>query len=128
MSDVAQGPGWWQANDGRWYPPQPSPSTAPAPTVGEPLGVAEPLGVSEPLGSVSFPATTPGAEPSYGWAEPSSGFVTVYRSRTIGLLLILLGLAGIVLGIGLLTTRWPSTRSPTTHATRRSRHGPRWPE
>ncbi len=23
-SDVSQGPGWWQANDGRWYPPQPA--------------------------------------------------------------------------------------------------------
>lgn len=22
MSDVAQGPGWWQASDGRWYPPE----------------------------------------------------------------------------------------------------------
>jgi hypothetical protein len=21
MSDVAQGPGWWQASDGKWYPP-----------------------------------------------------------------------------------------------------------
>lgn len=21
MSDVSQGPGWWQASDGRWYPP-----------------------------------------------------------------------------------------------------------
>jgi len=23
MSSVPQGPGWWQASDGRWYPPQP---------------------------------------------------------------------------------------------------------
>jgi len=22
MSDVPQGPGWWQATDGKWYPPQ----------------------------------------------------------------------------------------------------------
>lgn len=22
MSDVARGPGWWQASDGRWYPPE----------------------------------------------------------------------------------------------------------
>jgi hypothetical protein len=22
MSDMAQGPGWWQASDGKWYPPQ----------------------------------------------------------------------------------------------------------
>ena len=25
MSDVAQGPGWWQASDGRWYPPESHP-------------------------------------------------------------------------------------------------------
>lgn len=23
MSETSQGPGWWQASDGRWYPPQP---------------------------------------------------------------------------------------------------------
>jgi hypothetical protein len=28
MSDVAQGPGWWQATDGKWYPPQPGPGIA----------------------------------------------------------------------------------------------------
>lgn len=43
MSDAPQGEGWWQASDGRWYPPQqtgparpptPAPPTpaAPAPT------------------------------------------------------------------------------------------------
>ena len=24
MSDTSQGPGWWLASDGRWYPPQPT--------------------------------------------------------------------------------------------------------
>jgi hypothetical protein len=23
MSQQPQGPGWWRASDGRWYPPQP---------------------------------------------------------------------------------------------------------
>ena len=35
MSDSQQGPDWWQASDGRWYPPAPPPPpawpTAPAP-------------------------------------------------------------------------------------------------
>ena len=34
MSDVSQGPGWWQAADGKWYPPappQPQPPTYPQP-------------------------------------------------------------------------------------------------
>jgi hypothetical protein len=30
MNDVPQGPGWWQASDGKWYPPAP-PSTLPPP-------------------------------------------------------------------------------------------------
>lgn len=33
MSDVSQGPGWWQASDGKWYPPE----TAP-----QPVATAEP--------------------------------------------------------------------------------------
>ena len=28
MSDVPQGEGWWQASDGRWYPPQQVTTTA----------------------------------------------------------------------------------------------------
>ena len=30
LSDVSQGPGWWQASDGKWYPPQDA-AQAPAP-------------------------------------------------------------------------------------------------
>ncbi len=29
MSDVSQGPGWWQASDGRWYPPDQRPGLIP---------------------------------------------------------------------------------------------------
>ncbi len=29
MSDASQGPGWWQASDGKWYPPQPQPAATP---------------------------------------------------------------------------------------------------
>ena len=31
MADVPNGPGWWQASDGNWYPPELLPGTAPAP-------------------------------------------------------------------------------------------------
>ena len=27
MSDASQGPGWWQASDGKWYPPEQAPGT-----------------------------------------------------------------------------------------------------
>ena len=29
MSDTQQGPGWWQASDGKWYPPDQQPGPAP---------------------------------------------------------------------------------------------------
>jgi hypothetical protein len=28
MSDTSQGPGWWQASDGKWYPPEQAPAGA----------------------------------------------------------------------------------------------------
>jgi uncharacterized RDD family membrane protein YckC len=35
MSDSSQGPGWWQASDGKWYPPESTPATqGAAPGVG----------------------------------------------------------------------------------------------
>ena len=30
MSDTSQGPGWWQASDGKWYPPETHPQYAPS--------------------------------------------------------------------------------------------------
>ena len=32
MSDTSQGPGWWQASDGKWYPPKQAPGAAPQPS------------------------------------------------------------------------------------------------
>jgi hypothetical protein len=45
MSDVSQGPGWWQASDGKWYspeqaqnaPPPPAYAAAPAPIPKKPV-------------------------------------------------------------------------------------------
>jgi hypothetical protein len=34
MSDVSQGPGWWLASDGKWYPPQSASVAAPPPPQG----------------------------------------------------------------------------------------------
>ena len=42
MSDQSQGPGWWLASDGKWYPPDQAPAVPPetwgAPPVGPPPG------------------------------------------------------------------------------------------
>jgi hypothetical protein len=39
MSDFSQGPGWWQASDGKWYPPEQQPGPAP-PGYGQPPAAA----------------------------------------------------------------------------------------
>lgn len=68
MSDAPQGPGWWQASDGKWYPPTakpgtPPPATPPGPTAWTP-GPAQPRQPG-PYGP------SPSGPPSYG--PPSYG-------------------------------------------------------
>src|ERR1700734_556463 len=45
MSDRAQGPGWWQASDGRWYPPESHPDVRLPPA---PVGAAHEPGPALP--------------------------------------------------------------------------------
>ncbi len=68
MSDTSQGPGWWLATDGKWYPPavpvQPRPTWADA---------ADPN--ADALPSTPFPVAPPAPTPqSYrqqpGYAQP----------------------------------------------------------
>jgi hypothetical protein len=82
VSDLSQGPGWWLASDGKWYPPQPPVNTptgdpSPDPT-GDPTGdptVVSPTAsgpspmVDEATSTTSTAATWP--MPSY--APPSDG-------------------------------------------------------
>ncbi len=56
MSMSSQGPGWWQASDGRWYPPEQHPSAAAAP--------AAPVAPVAP----TPPSVAPG-----GWDVPPDG-------------------------------------------------------
>jgi len=51
MSDASQGEGWWQASDGKWYPPEQQPGTTPPP----PGSIHKHLDVGLALG--------------YGWAK-----------------------------------------------------------
>jgi hypothetical protein len=53
MSDTSQGPGWWQASDGKWYPPE----TAPGGATGGPA-----MAGAGGSGSVDI-----GGAVSYGW-------------------------------------------------------------
>lgn len=47
MSDSSQGPGWWQASDGKWYPPEQVPGNAPQPP--SPSGGAARLDLGEAI-------------------------------------------------------------------------------
>ena len=66
MSDGPQGEGWWQASDGKWYPPSTAPATPPeAPTSPTPASTPpDPFapggGSPPPAGAVPGPAATGG--------------------------------------------------------------------
>ena len=49
MSEQAEGPGWWQASDGKWYPPEAEPAPA-APAMAQAAAPVQPGGLG-PLGS-----------------------------------------------------------------------------
>ena len=63
MSDFSQGPGWWQASDEKWYPPDlhpdRQPSAAPPPTT--------PASPTSPTGSAPGPLGASGAAPSFAF-------------------------------------------------------------
>ena len=80
MSDVAQGPGWWQASDGKWYSPEqvpgdatPSPPTpTPTPTPGIPDGTG-PLSVPLPGPDAGGVSPGYGSQPAPGYGPPPGG-------------------------------------------------------
>ncbi|WP_421119959.1 hypothetical protein ACE2AJ_00945 [Aquihabitans daechungensis] len=70
MSDTSQGPGWWQASDGKWYPPEQAPGAGPAgpPPGGPPPGYGTPPAYGAPAGG---PPTGVGVGDivGYGWKK-----------------------------------------------------------
>ena len=100
MSDTSQGPGWWLASDGKWYPPElwtgppgsgppaqsgttaattnaPSSPTQPNPYAGQP-----PAYLGQPPGAASAPYGGPYPSQPYGQYPPYGG---QNRARTNGL-------------------------------------------
>lgn len=51
MSDAPQGPGWWQASDGNWYPPETQPGGPPTPGPGAQPGMGAVAPGAVPAGS-----------------------------------------------------------------------------
>jgi Domain of unknown function (DUF4190) len=74
MSDTSQGPGWWLASDGKWYPPEQwtgPPNTGP-PSTGTPTGApAQPWGTD--LGAASGATTPLSEQPGPTWPQASTG-------------------------------------------------------
>ena len=48
ISDVSQGPGWWQASNGRWYPPEARAPSAPPPPLPSEVASTAPSAASRP--------------------------------------------------------------------------------
>jgi hypothetical protein len=88
MSDVPQGPGWWQASDGKWYAPEQFPGgypTSPPPTPGQPP-MYQPYQVYQP-----------GYVPPQN--EPLAVWSLVLAIAGIPLLCCWIGIIGSILGI-----------------------------
>ena len=99
MADVSQGPGWWIASDGKWYPPHLHPSAVQAPPPPQPYaasgapvatqpawGHAHPAGApwSPPASSPGYPAgfgPPPGYGPPPGMAAPGFAYSQDPRVR-----------------------------------------------
>lgn len=82
MSDVSQGPGWWQASDGKWYPPEAAqPGGAPG---GAPMGA--------PMGGVA------GAGPE-AYADWGTRVVATLIDYAVVLAFVIVGfILGAILG------------------------------
>ncbi len=80
MSDTAQGPGWWMASDGKWYPPElwtGPPNTGPPPTTSPVMGAPQPATPTQPgqvpaYGGVAIPGQPTYTGAPYGTYEQSS--------------------------------------------------------
>jgi Domain of unknown function (DUF4190) len=86
VSDGSQGPGWWLASDGRWYPPDQSPgyaSAAAQPSWSPPAAPSGPGGAA--YGPPVAPPYTPPVDPRYGYPGGGAPYGYPPLPRTNGL-------------------------------------------
>jgi hypothetical protein len=61
VSEMSQGPGWWIASDGKWYPPESHPDVvASRGSTTSPAGTASPASTAEPGGASVLSPSSPG--------------------------------------------------------------------
>ena len=114
MSDVPQGPGWWQASDGRWYSPAqrpgavvppppaddgpppghvPPPGDAPPPGYGPPPAYGPPPGYPAPPGYVPPPPSSSSGSNVLLWVLVAIGVVVVLVMGSCVALVVAVGSA-----------------------------------
>lgn len=115
MSDSSQGQGWWQANDGKWYPPELHPSVQPPPPTGIPSQPQSFAGAGP--GTQNVPPFAPPPGFAYGQAMPNitptglqldpvsglnlpQGVQLATVGRRIGAFFLAIPLSIVTLGIG----------------------------
>lgn len=87
MSDTSQGPGWWQAADGKWYSPEQAPGGQPS---GPPPGAG-----AAPAAAGGSPAAMAAAQgPLAEWPQRAGGALIDFVA-----LGILANIVGLVIGI-----------------------------
>jgi uncharacterized RDD family membrane protein YckC len=109
MADTSQGTGWWQASNGKWYPPEQHPNYQPPP----PPPSNNPAG-----GGAPFASPVPTAPPAHAYGQPVAapapgmyfdeasglslpqGVVLAGAGRRIGAFFLALPLSIVTLGIG----------------------------
>jgi hypothetical protein len=111
MSDSSQGPGWWLASDGKWYPPEATPAAATPPPTDPPPAAAAPPPKAAPPPAAPPPAAppptvaaaAPAAAPAPAKKSGGSGCAKAIIAFVIVLAVIgILFVAALVAGIGFL--------------------------
>lgn len=89
MSQVSQGPGWWLASDGRWYPPEQVPGyPAPGPTAESASSTGDqipsPVGGADPAPTPASDPGVPAFPPEPDWSGQAISPATGYGSEAYG--------------------------------------------
>ncbi len=89
-ADAAQGPGWWQASDGKWYPPEAQPGTA---------AMTPPVTPSTmPAGGGAGPSFSAGVEGGSFFKRLFDISMTSFVTPSIIKLLFVLAIIGVTIG------------------------------
>jgi len=99
MSDTSQGPGWWLASDGKWYPPElwtGPPLSGPGFAQSAPTGYPGQTGA--PPATTGAPYRGPIPQPGYAPYSPYGG-PPVKRTNGLAIASLVCGCAGFLFSV-----------------------------